>query len=69
VNIFLSAVVLPTVVKKSPEIVELENAIGLPKKDPAVTVAVDEEVDQKISLIVKYGVKIISFTFGVPSAE
>ena len=68
-NIFLSAVVQSTVVQKSPEIVALEDTIGLPKKDPAVTVAVDEEVDQKISLIVKYNVKIVSFTFGVPTAE
>lgn len=42
VNIFLTDVVPPTVVQKSPEILELEGAIGLPKKDPAVTVAVDE---------------------------
>lgn len=68
-NIFLTDVITPTVVQKSPEILELEGAIGLPKKDPAVTVAVDEEIDQKISLVVKYGVKIVSFTFGVPTSE
>ncbi|KAL4471754.1 hypothetical protein ABPG74_008647 [Tetrahymena malaccensis] len=69
INIFLSQTIQNLQAKKQSALINLEKQAGLQNSSTQINVCLNEEIEQKIELAVKYGIPIISFTFGIPDQK
>ena len=66
VNLFIIDAINEKNVLKPENICNIEKKLGI-YKSKKINISLDEEVEQKIELLVKHNIKVVSFTFGLPS--
>ncbi len=70
VNLFIINPINKKNVLKPQIICNIEKKIGIYKsKLKKINIFLDEEIEQKIDLLIKHNIKVVSFTFGLPSKK
>ncbi len=69
VNLFIYDKIKVKNVLKPQNITVLEKEFGIHKNKTYTDIILDEELEQKINIILKHEIKIVSFTFGLPEKK
>ncbi len=69
VNLFIYDKIHMAKTVKPQNISAIEKKLGIHKNKAYSEILLDEEIEQKIDLIIKHEIKIVSFTFGIPEKK